>query len=133
MLYFAVNIRKLKIKDWPRESYSNFYQIYTILCGSSNRGLVIALIRKGAYNAINMSKLTRWSYIYTSRGKRRYFELLYVHIPRIKNIDYFIQTINSIKSNFIWCLSGFPFENCNLKFYNILNILTYSKNRISHK
>lgn len=47
---------------------------------------------------------------------------------KFKNIDYFIQIINSIKSNYIWCLSGYPFENCNLKFYNILNILTYSKN-----
>lgn len=47
---------------------------------------------------------------------------------KFKNIDYFIQIINSIKSNYIWCLSGYPFENCNLKFFNILNILTYSKN-----
>lgn len=47
---------------------------------------------------------------------------------KFKNIEYFIQIINSIKSNYIWCLSNHPFENCNLKFYNILNILTYSKN-----
>lgn len=59
-----------------------------------------------------------------------YFHRLVVdeshELNNLKNNEYYYQLINLIKSEYRWCLSGTPFQNGNIDFYNILNILTYS-------
>lgn len=49
-------------------------------------------------------------------------------LNNMKSHEYYYQIINLIKSDYRWCLSGTPFLNGNIDFYNILNILTYNKN-----
>tara|TARA_Y100001954_G_C15818321_1_gene608646 strand:+ start:378 stop:3653 length:3276 start_codon:yes stop_codon:yes gene_type:complete len=49
-------------------------------------------------------------------------------LNNLKNHDYYYQLINLIKSDYRWCISGTPFQNGNIDFYNIFNILTYNAN-----
>jgi len=65
------------------------------------------------------------------------FPLFYFHrlvvdecheLNALKNHDYYYQLINLIKSEYRWCISGTPFQNGNIDFYNIFNILTYNAN-----
>lgn len=49
-------------------------------------------------------------------------------LNNLKNHEYYYQLISLIKSDYRWCISGTPFQNGNIDFYNILNILTYNAN-----
>ena len=49
-------------------------------------------------------------------------------LNKLKNNEYYYQLINLIKSDYRWCISGTPFQNGNIDFYNILNILTHNIN-----